>query len=214
MQTYRIHAERNVRHDVYISLPEISTRCHSIHPSTMSIIQTRCESASGLKWRRYNGTLDENVLVAGRYGLSGRPLGIARALTSTGKLAVGKLEIIQKVALISWAGAEECAFLFEYLTVAPELKDSLRWVPAENGNIPQGAFRVDNDTQYIGRCNINGETIPGRICTTSKVCYSTYSSGIKLAESKYEVLVSINCETMTIPAEEKLPGGAKSGSPK
>lgn len=161
-----------------------------------------------MKWRKYAGSVHGNVLVAGKYGSTERPLGIARAVMSDGTLAVGKFDITQKVATISWAGKEIVSLQFQYLTIAPELKGTLTWVCAGNGAIPDGAFWVENLQQYIGRRNINGETIPGRISTASNKCYCAYS-GMETAESKYEVLVSIHCETMSIPEEGILPGRFK-----
>ena len=71
----------------------------------------------------------------------------------------------------------------------PVITEGTLWVPAEAGNVPDGAvvsgFDAGQDL-YVGRASHQGELIPGKLLPSHGVVYIPWG-GLEIAKEEYEV---------------------------
>lgn len=157
-----------------------------------------------IKWVTVE-SVPADIFVAGNRG-NGDPLGCARAVMPNGELTGGKYQIEGNAAYIPWGGKESVEAVCQVLTVTPKTQGDLIWVPASNGEVPNGAVVAgtvsDGSVQYVGRGKHSGELIPGKVVPSHNVCY--VGTGWKEHSLKeYEVLVA---KSVTAAEDRPLPG--------
>lgn len=143
-----------------------------------------------LKWVTVEGAL-ENIFVAGN-NESGDSLGCARAVMPNGELTGGKYSIKDKQAFIPWSDKSSIQSMYQVLTADTKTQSDLIWVPASNGEVPNGAVvagtNTDGSFQYVGRGKQSKALIPGKVVPSHRVFY--FGTGGKAHSLKdYEVLV-------------------------
>ncbi|OWR42171.1 hypothetical protein KGM_201504 [Danaus plexippus plexippus] len=136
-----------------------------------------------ISWKKANGNAPADSLVAG-HNVDDEPIYIARE-EYEGDLVPGKLVSIHKAAFIPWGGKEITQLRESKAVVMP-------WVPAKNGEVPQGAdyagFNKAGERIYIARAEHQGALIPGKVITSNGCAFVSWG-GLAFQKQEYEVLV-------------------------
>ncbi|XP_072933100.1 uncharacterized protein [Epargyreus clarus] len=137
------------------------------------------------------GHLSGRAVLGGHEGWDGSPLWVIRAWHN-GDLIPGKLSVRHNAASVMYSGKEIPVQNIEVLCSKPE---SLRWVPASNGNVPPGAIpggrTSSGETLYIGRARHQLSITPGKVHPSHNTCYISFG-GAEVAHKIYDVLCRIS----------------------
>lgn len=159
--------------------------------NTVSVVETSGE----FDWLPITATtahtLSGRAVVGGHEGWDGSPLWVIRAWHN-GDLIPGKLSVRHSAASIMYDGKEISKQNIEVLCSSPE---SLRWVPASNGNVPPGAIpggrTTTGETLYVGRARYQLSITPGKVHPSHNSCYIGFG-GQEVAHKMYDVLCRIS----------------------
>ncbi|CAH0720988.1 unnamed protein product, partial [Brenthis ino] len=136
-------------------------------------------------------SLTGKAVVGGHEGWDGSPLWVIRAWHN-GDLIPGKLSIRHNAASVMYNGKEIPVQNIEVLCARPE---SLRWVPASNGNLPPGAIEggktISGESLFVGRARHQLSVTPGKIHPSHNSCYIGFG-GAEIAHKMYDVLCRVS----------------------
>lgn len=136
-------------------------------------------------------TLTGRAVVGGHEGWDGSPLWVIRSWHN-GELIPGKLSIRHNSASIVYDGKEIGVQNIEVLCAKPE---TLRWVPASNGNVPPSAIpggrTASGETLYVGRARYQLSVTPGKVHPSHNSCYIAFA-GTEVAHKMYDVLCRVS----------------------
>ncbi|KPJ19431.1 hypothetical protein RR48_11058 [Papilio machaon] len=122
-------------------------------------------------------SLADRAVVGGREGWDSSPLWVIRSHHS-GDCVPGKLAVQHRSAYIPHAGQEVPVHNFEVLCAPAH---AVRWVPANNGQVPPGAIAAGNthkgEPLYVGRVTHMRSLTPGKIHPSHGCCYISFSGG-------------------------------------
>jgi hypothetical protein len=152
------------------------------------------ENSGDFNWVATTATTAQHLtgkaVIGGHEGWDGSQLWVIRAWHN-GDLLPGKLSVRHNTASVMYEGKEVPVQNIEVLCARPE---SLRWLPASNGNVPPGGIAgghtSSGETLYVGRARYQLSITPGKVQPSHKCCYIGFA-GNEVSHKVYDVLSRI-----------------------
>ncbi|XP_049880845.1 WW domain-binding protein 11-like [Pectinophora gossypiella] len=130
------------------------------------------------------------AVVGGHEGWDGSPLWVIRAW-HMGDLIPGKFSVRHNAASITYDRKEIGVQNIEVLVSRPE---SLQWIPATNGTVPNGAIpggrTASGENVYVGRARYQLSITPGKVHPSHNCCYIGFA-GNEVSHKMYDVLCRV-----------------------
>ncbi|CAK1542276.1 unnamed protein product [Leptosia nina] len=136
-------------------------------------------------WVKYDGLLPYGALIG---GYENEFLYIMRA-PHEGSLTPGKFVPSIKCGFVSWGGYMHLKNEFEILCGYDCTWVTTRGNVIPCGAVPGGYTEYGPETMYVGRCQRDKHTIPGKVAPSYSVCFFPYNDE-EAYEAVYEILVA------------------------